>query len=377
MGKNLVVCCDGTENRVTVNENSNVVHLYCCLKKDSSQITYYNPGVGTMVPEWVTHEDGKDSYLFKDKIGGISVKRNVMDAYIFLMDHYEDGDMVYLFGFSRGAYTVRMLSGLIEMYGLLYKGNQNHLNHLIHLYSREKQKFEIARKLKSNFSRDIKIRFMGIWDTVISVGSKFKINISFPFSRRLSGVQTVRHAVAIDERRKHFKYSEVNPNHNDLLEVFFAGVHSDVGGGYPKEGLSKIALEWMLGEASKHGLVLEKGKVDRYLYGIKSGYQMPDYTIQIHNPFKEDYRNIFSQIIPIRKGRFKTEGESGRLNLFKYWELSIVPKPRAISDGANLHESVIAKIKHKTADHNYQPENLDLENLGKYNFVKRGEIVYR
>ncbi len=368
MSKNIVICCDGTDNMLTVGKNTNVIHLYSCLVQDQNQVAYYNPGVGTIAPDNYRNKINRAWYKVKDLATAASLEENVLDAYRFLMNEYEEEANVYLFGFSRGAYTIRMLSGLIEMFGLLQKGNDRHLRHVMKAYSQSSEKFETANKFKKRFSRAVNIRFMGIWDTVISVGGPIKYYLPFPFSDKLSIVKTLRHAVGIDERRKHYRFAPIKDIAGDRKEVFFAGVHSDIGGSYPEEesGLSKIALEWMLGEASQAGLRLNRARVDRYLYGKdRDDYTAPNHQQAIHNSLSLLF--IISDFIP--RLRFKENSWPFDLKIdFALW-----PK-RKISPNALVHSSVFDKIKDTSTKPLYKPANMDL-NAG-YVMVKNQDIVY-
>lgn len=347
MPKNLVICCDGTDNKLTINENTNVLHLYSCLEKSDEQLTYYHPGVGTIAPSGAKNWLVRKWNIMKDLVSASSLEDNVKDAYLFLMENYQDGDKIFLFGFSRGAYTVRMLSGLIEMFGLLQKGNYGHLRYALEIYVKGDKMFEIANAFRSRFSRKVDIHFIGIWDTVVAAGGLINYYKSFPYSRSLGIAKTVRHAISIDERRKHYDFYEVSETHKNCKEVLFAGVHSDVGGSYPIEGLSKLALEWMLGEASNQDLKLLKKKVDYYVYGINSNYQKPDYTLDIHNSLSIGFK-LFD-FMP--RARYKKgSGYHDMILDFRLWPL------RKFKQGTFIHKSVIDKI----ATNKYKPANLNL-----------------
>ena len=153
-------------NKVTVNENSNVVHLFSCLEKNEKQICYYSPGLGTVTPIWKEGKIEKLTHILKDLVGGFSLKRNVLIGYSFLMDNFSEGDNIYLFGFSRGAYTVRVVAGFMEMFGLLQKGNYSHAEELYQLYEKFEGRFQIPSRIKRSLSRTVIIKFMGIWDSV-------------------------------------------------------------------------------------------------------------------------------------------------------------------------------------------------------------------
>ena len=280
-GKNIVICCDGTGNdfsapNPTANpadgRNSNVVKLYTALKIDNEQVGYYHPGVGTMGAPTATHAWSREWSKIKGLAFGAGFGDNVLDAYRYLMEVYDDNggagneDQVYLFGFSRGAYTVRALAGLLNGYGLLCRGNEGHLPYAWRMYTaqhdeRDQHHVQPDVAFRETFShRGFKIHFLGVWDTVSSVGW-----ITSPL--RLFNVATndivehARHAVSIDERRCFFVdnlLGDPKPG-QDLVQAWFAGVHSDVGGSYlqPDSGLAYITLRWMVEEARKAGVLLD------------------------------------------------------------------------------------------------------------------------
>ena len=121
MANNIVICCDGTGNEFS-DQNSNVVKLYSTLAIDKNQRGYYLPGVGTMGDPNTRTRIGKKWSVLTGLAFGNGILRNIGDAYRYLMNTYRDGDRVFLFGFSRGAYTVRALAGVLHMYGLLSPG---------------------------------------------------------------------------------------------------------------------------------------------------------------------------------------------------------------------------------------------------------------
>ena len=377
MPKNIVICCDGTDNKLTIKENTNVIHLYSCLEKSSRQTTYYHPGVGTIAPSGARSWLARKWDVVKDMVSASSLEDNVKDAYVFLMDTYEDGDKIFLFGFSRGAYTVRMLSGLIEMFGLLEKGNSSHLRYALEIYAKGDEMFEIANSYKSRFSRKIEIHFIGIWDTVVAAGGLISYYKNFPYSQRLSITNTVRHAIAIDERRKHYYYYEVADDHPNYMEVLFAGVHSDVGGSYKEDGLSKIALEWMIGEASNEGLILKKEKVERYVIAQNNTkYQEPDYRFKIH---KSDtfWFKVFD-LLP----RARYDEKSWFYTVALDWRRW--PR-RTFNENAMVHKSVLDKMNYqpnpfeKNPNYDtkpYKPSNLGLTH-NKYKTIENQPIKYQ
>ncbi len=245
--KNIVVCCDGTGNEYGTN-NTNVVTTYELATESTRQCRYYDPGVGTL----------------RATAGatGRGLRKNVEDAYRFLMQVYEDGDLLFLFGFSRGAFTVRSLAGMLYCCGLLPPTAANLVEHASKLYHKKggMDNAKVADGFKTTFSRPCPVHFIGVWDTVesllLNAGRKWH-------DARLSPETTFAyHAVAIDERRRDFPpclWDPTSLKKGQMLEqVWFAGVHSDVGGWYDDRGLSNVALQWMLSEASKRGMILDK-----------------------------------------------------------------------------------------------------------------------
>lgn len=288
--KNIVVCCDGTGNEFatkdSLNGNSNVVKLYTALRLDVNQVAYYHPGVGTL-GDPAKKGIARQWSVIKGLAFGYGFRDNVLDAYRYLMQHYAAGDKVYLFGFSRGSYTARALAGLLHSCGLLCRGNEGHIPYAWRIYTEKvaTQKELNARTIQTDttfrdtFShRDFSIHFIGSWDTVSSVGW-----ISSPLRlldlAQNPMLQRARHAVSIDERRCFYldnlwgpavdvqlppvliEHPPVPPFPvtQDIQQVWFSGVHSDVGGSYPQlqSGLANTTLEWMMGEAEKAGAIFD------------------------------------------------------------------------------------------------------------------------
>jgi uncharacterized protein (DUF2235 family) len=269
--KNIVICCDGTGNEFG-DANSNVVKLYSTLIINQSQVGYYHPGVGTMGAPTARGRIEKEWTRLKGLAFGGGLLDNVSDAYRYLMDVYADGDRIYLFGFSRGAYTVRALGGVLHMFGLLCPGNHGHIPYIMRMYAarrrkagRQKATANIDHEFKYTFARDIRLHFVGVWDTVSSVGWIYD-PIKLPFAGQNPIIAIGRQALSIHERRCFFQpmlWTEPERDQS-MKQVWFAGVHSDVGGSYPEKqsGLSKLALEWMLHEAAEAGLQLDVSRVE-------------------------------------------------------------------------------------------------------------------
>ena len=262
--KNIVICCDGTRGKYEAGDkNTNVVRLFERLGKDGErQMSYYDPGIGTYSPlrsglgRWAAKLIASASGLGK---AGSGLNGNIEEAYRYLMDCYEPEDRVYFFGYSRGAHTVRVLAGMLHKCGLLTRGSGNLMPYVSRIYN-DKNNDNIADGFKDSFSRECKPRFIGVWDTVASVGLIRRKQFS---NNRLNGdVAYGYQALSIDERRRHFRVSqwdETNISEGQTIEqVWFSGCHADVGGQDADRGLSDIALEWMLRHAEDVGLILRE-----------------------------------------------------------------------------------------------------------------------
>lgn len=355
--KNIVICCDGTGNEYG-DANSNVIKLYQALKREpGQQLAYYHPGVGTMGAKNALTEAGKVWTKLRGLAFGYGLSENIADAYRYLMQTFEPGDRVFIFGFSRGAYTARALCGMLQMFGLLAAGVEGQIPYAMRLFKRKDggimarlrgtlSKFVIARGFKATFCTECKPHFLGLWDTVSSVGWILDpIGLKpggLPYTFSLGDVSTVRHAVSIDERRAFFRQNLVREQpERDIKEVWFAGVHSDVGGSYPEaeSGLSKISLSWMLREASNAGLLLDDREVNRTL-GADPARVKPLANAQLHNSLTPlwwlgEFWPKFTRkrVSPPGVEPEKFKG-TPRINLFRR---------RHIPEGARIHESVFAR----------------------------------
>ncbi len=252
MKKNIIICCDGTDNKFG-RHNTNVVKLFQRLNcRIPEQKGFYDPGVGTYSPKGRVEEQ-------MGKAFGYGLQKNIEDAYLYLMNTYHQEDKIYLFGFSRGAFTVRALAGMLNKCGLLEKGSINLIPFASQIYN-TRNNSQTAAGFKKTFCRTCIPHFIGVWDTVASLGyfmgKKFfntKLNAKINF-----GYQ----AVSIDEKRKKFPISlwdKSNSTSGQIIEqVWFPGVHSDVGGSYKETGLSDGALKWMIQKAEAAGVIFKK-----------------------------------------------------------------------------------------------------------------------
>lgn len=293
MGRNIVICCDGTSNQPS-KAATNVVKLVYALDKDPArQLVYYHPGLGTMAAPGFTTRVGTWRARVAGLAFGYGLKDDLRDAYCYIMDHWRPGDRLYMFGFSRGAYTVRALASLIRMYGLAMEGNAPLIPYAVRMMWTANDgdgHFDQAMALAGQFREglsggDCPIHFLGVWDTVSSVGWVGS-PVSFPHTRSNDAIANVRHAVSIDEHRAFFRTNLFGrvPG-QDLLEVWFPGEHCDVGGGYPEpeSGMSKYPLGWMIVEARGKGLLVNDDRVALVLGERGGGYVPASPDAKLHN----------------------------------------------------------------------------------------------
>ena len=358
MPKNVVICCDGTANEFA-KDVTNAIKLFRTLVLNTSrQIGFYHPGVGTMEPPGaLTPFRGRIMRLLGKAMGG-GLEDDIRDAYVFLMRTFEPGDRLFLLGFSRGAYTVRALASLLHMYGLIRPDNEPlvpyairmlvgiHRAHKKTLLQRLHLKqqtdiralFKLATDFKALFCQTAcRPHFIGVWETVSSVGWVGN-PLTLPYSSDNPDIAIGRHAIAIDERRAFFRSNLWHPTPTggpqDVKQVWFPGVHCDVGGGYPENesGLSKIALEWMLKEAIAAGIYTDPVKVDEVLGRSGGDYSPPDPKAKLHCSLTPSWWP--AEFIPKPHYNWKKRKEEYRANLFRR---------RTIPPAALVHQSAFAR----------------------------------
>jgi uncharacterized protein (DUF2235 family) len=306
----IVLCCDGTNNTLTGGvADTNVVRLYEVIVKDPrpNRVLYYDRGVGSpdAVPpagflDWMRHTTERLSAL----ASGRGVYENIARAYIFLMHHWHGpSDEIYLFGFSRGAFTARAVTGMVNLFGIIRPEHEAMVPTLVSVYfsptgeakyrlqrlvhwlhqrvstkgqeavpvdgrafdaevGRDALAAQVQRMFASDEGRNAWVHFVGVWDTVESVGLPGPLSRTNPGIATLQGKRThhVRHALSLDEHRWTFEprlYEEpgdIETPTQTLKQRWFPGVHCDVGGGYPahESVLSGSALQWMLDELRGH-----------------------------------------------------------------------------------------------------------------------------
>ena len=350
MPRNLVLCCDGTANEFK-RDRTNVVKLFYALVHDSAdQLTYYHPGVGTMEAIGAVTSVGRKATKLLGLAIGYGLETDICDAYVFLMRYFQPDDRIFLFGFSRGAYTVRALAAMLQMYGLIRPGNEPQVLYAMRMMMAInklqaktgsekdlKEYFSLASDFKRHFCLDnCAPYFVGVWDTVSSVGW-IENPLSLPYTSNPPNIPIGRHAIAIDEKRAFFRTNLWHPKPPDggpknVKQVWFPGVHCDVGGGYPEaeSGLSKLALDWMLREAKLAKLIVDPSK-ENYVLGRAGSPPLAkaDPDAKVHESLTVPWWP--AEFIWKRHYDWKTGKKSRRMNLFRR---------RTIPNGAQIHDSV-------------------------------------
>jgi uncharacterized protein (DUF2235 family) len=368
MPKNIVILLDGTSNEIE-EDRTNILRLYGVLEKNSDQLLYYDPGVGTF------GADGSWSKLWRKstEVWGLAtgwgLDDNVKQAYQFIVENYDNGkeveggarDSLYIFGFSRGAYSARVLAGFIHAVGLIEPRNLNLLDYAYRAYKSVGQRqgenaFAEVRLYERILRPDRPpIRMLGLFDTVASVieSGRFGPRLtSHAFTSRNPSVESVYHAVALDEKRTMFRpvlwpadqrylgnpFRRGPGPKQDVHEVWFAGGHGDVGGGYPEaeSALCKVPLAWMIDGARKCGLKFRHQSINSLVLGKRknSKYVAPDPLGRAHNTMTIGWAIL--EFLPRKKPECST-----RPSLFG---LSIpLFEKRYIPPGAVFHPSVKAR----------------------------------
>jgi uncharacterized protein (DUF2235 family) len=312
-GKNIVICSDGTGNTAIKGRGTNVFKIFESVDLNSHrfdpklppQVAIYDDGVGT------------ESFKLLKILGGAfgyGLSRNVRQLYKELCRIYDPRDRIYLFGFSRGAFTVRTLAGMITTCGIIDAAKQKNADEFeaavrrAYRVYRSRYRTDLVKIFRGEPDRSVieafrsqychqgeRIAFIGVWDTVDAVGLPMKIanvinksiyQFKFPNLELSASVDHAAHALAVDDERQSFHpllWDESKPRKNPqqiLEQVWFAGAHSNVGGGYPKQGMSLVALDWIMSRAEYAGLRLvaedrryyhEHANVDDKLYNPRSG----------------------------------------------------------------------------------------------------------
>jgi len=307
MARRLAVCFDGTWN--TVKDHTNVSRIHAAIRRlpdgngDSAQLKYYDEGVGTSRTDRI--------------IGGVTgfgLSRNIRQGYAWLIEHYQAESELYLFGFSRGAFTARSLAGLIGRCGIPVCPTAVDRNQLRQkcedlaaeayaIYRGAKTADDASREFLSTKSREVPIHFIGVWDTVGTLGAPFgNIRLVEQFHDTGLGrqVKNAFHALAIDEHRSDYDATlwTENPGGARLEQRWFPGAHSNVGGGYEDDLLPDLALAWMAARARECGLDID----DEVLRLDGNEYRSP-----VRDSFQEFMGGAYS-VIHLKKPFYRTIG---------------------------------------------------------------------
>ncbi|MEM9583223.1 MAG: DUF2235 domain-containing protein [Pseudomonadota bacterium] len=394
MGRKLIICMDGNGNEVGF-EQTNILRLYQSLKKDSdTQLAYYVPGVGTNDAQKIAGAATQKVRGLAGLAFGLGLEDNVLKAFRFLCQNYQKGDDILCFGFSRGAYTVRVLAGFLHNFGLM-RPNELHLAPRVFRayrqlsYKSEDMKADLRYQHLREYGKAIDasvvpIRYLGLFDTVSSI-----IRIRKPVRNLISkkaiieygthknvdknvSVKMVRHALAIDEKRAMFRaqhwiktdyygnrFKTGAAQEQDVKQMWFAGYHSDVGGSPPEDraGIGKLSLSWMLDELAEAGLALEfrRNAKERYILGEDEDartpgdlqYSKPDPMAPIHDSLESKWR--FAEWLPKSRDR-REPPNTGKGSL---WYLPR-GEARFIPEDHLIHPSVFERREQS----DYDPENL-------------------
>jgi uncharacterized protein (DUF2235 family) len=364
--KRIAVFLDGTWNNV--DDNTNVWRLKSLCDKSAEQLVYYSAGVGTQSGQKLT------GGMF-----GLGINEEVTAAYEWLIENYVDGAQLFIFGFSRGAFTARSLAGFISKCGLLKPGSPVSLAQMFDRYRKGTAPtvgaldHDTASKLAQEdawikeYSRRIPIWFQGVWDTVGALGVPLPLapNVSrsdFAFLETDLHINDTHayHAMAIDEHRKAFaptlwvkntpKVGDTFPP-RDLDHVeqrWFAGAHANVGGGYVNDLIAQIPLEWLMKKAIAHGLVFRDTVV---IDGDEN-------TCPIHDSLKEMAHGIYEMLTlghkyyrpigaePVDTGDAieTTINETIDATVFARWRADATYRPQNLVDWATRRKVDPAKL---------------------------------
>jgi len=264
MGKNIVVFSDGTGQEGGTDHNTNVYKTFnLILDRSRRQVSFYDKGLGT---GWKKATGN---------IMGRGFSKKILEGYKFIFENFEDDDRIFLFGFSRGAATVRSLSGFIHLFGVLPRSRSDLIEKAWKIYkikNREKRKKRATEFVDLNHTMWARVHFLGVWDTVAALGLpdtridkilNWIVPHGFHDFELSDSVTNAYHALAIDDCRKTFHpvpFTQDLESYQTLRQVWFMGMHTDVGGGYTQHEVSDIALEWMVQNAVREGLHIFKPK---------------------------------------------------------------------------------------------------------------------
>jgi uncharacterized protein (DUF2235 family) len=335
---------------------TNIQRLNRMLERNDEQLIYYQQGVGTVEPGSLNTPWGRRALMLVDSISAVMLRRHVTSAYRFLMAEHRNGDEIFAFGFSRGAYAVRVLAGMLSTVGLLHRGQEELIALAWRTYSQRQNRTQ-ANEFRNAYSRYIPaIRMLGLFDTVSAVGMPWSPRV---FDRTFSNrhVEIVRHALALDERRAMFiqnlwRNGDSAPAENerttDVQQVWFAGNHCDIGGGYEaaEAGASLISLIWMRDHAEQAGLKFRPKVSERIFYGADSAKPATAEDIAdintgapLHDEFKRHRFWNLLEWLPFPRWRQSDDG-----SWVRRWRCHR-HRARRVPPGSVLHSSVAIRME--------------------------------
>ena len=398
MSKNIILLSDGTGNSSSTLFKTNVWRLYQALDTSTNkQIAFYDDGVGTSSFRPLAILGG---------ILGLGLSRNVKELYTFLCRNYEKGDQIYCYGFSRGAFTIRLTVGLIACQGIINQHGKDdrELQRQVRDAYRAFRLEAFDNSILSSLSRGVMrgwqafckrapynpgnnigydgppdklIRFVGVWDTVDAYGlpidemTRAWDRLVWPLTVKeqelSSRVEKACHAIAIDDERETFHpvlWNEDNEPDCDtidaerLTQIWFVGVHANVGGGYPDDALAHVSLAWMLDESTKAGLSFHPQEKARLIGASNPLGPLYDSRRGAAGYYRYTPRNI-KKLTCVRK--------SGWLDWLKFLVKPLIPKKIPIEVGKpktldvlipfpKIHHTVFERIQH--GSDRYAPFNL-------------------
>lgn len=390
--KNIVLLSDGTGNSAAKANKTNVWRLYRALDlTNSDQVAFYDDGVGTQRLKYVRVAGGAF---------GIGLSKNVRDLYEFLCRNYDPDktNHIYMFGFSRGAYTVRQLAGLVTKCGIIGKRARdgstltaNRMRKVVrqfHRIYRRGYRTSLTKRLRDTEALSLRrdkaicelqdayncipnpeIEFIGVWDTVDAVGLPFDSLVGlwngmlypfrFPDQNLSSRVKKACHAVAIDDERKTFHpvlWNEENEKEKEkdrIEQVWFAGVHSNVGGGYPDDTLAHVSLKWMIERLEAHD---KKHRIQ----GLRLLPHERDKLL--------GRRDVHGKLYESRSGRSRYYRYKPR-DIYALCHVKKPPEQRVIINNPKIHESVFQRIQ--DGANAYAPPGIPV----KYKIVSDGNLA--
>lgn len=337
--KKIIICLDGTNDQIGAAEPTNVGKTFTMLSllDPAVQIAYYDPGVGTLPSSTARGKLARRISQLGQAAFGFGIRANLTQAYTWLMQHYQFGDEIYVFGFSRGAYTARALVGMLNWPGLLRPGSENLVPYAVREYANNKKMTGRRRELAQQFAdafcwgtekdklsphwipddphshanwHAVPIKYVGLWDTVEATGVLRWGHLDWPYTHELYNAERLRHAISIDEWRRPYRefpvthpktnWSEGDPDDADIQEAWFIGVHSDVGGTYPDARLARISLKWVV-DGVVRDLFLREDNSYAQLCSMAGNEGVPIYEGELHK-LPATWKLAFTRRRPIPDG---------------------------------------------------------------------------